>query len=119
MSDYIFCVSNPRQPGLIQLHAATDDPRIEASDAMRARRDMGVHTLEWTLPVVDRHLSEAALRKVLRTRQAKGCAVSYECDPMMARGEAIKLTTLRPDDKRAMRRRKRGFFARVFLRRAA
>lgn len=100
MSDYLFCTSNPRQPGLIQLSVSRDDPRIHGSEGMRTRRALGEHTLEWTLPVVDAGLSEGALRKVLHKQRAKGCKVSFACDAMYARGEAVKLTTVRADPRK-------------------
>jgi len=96
MSDYIFCTSSPRNPGLVQLHASIDDPRLDTHESVQLRRSLGDHVLEWTLPVIDRTLTEAALRKALHPRRDRKARDTYRCDPMAARGEAIKFTTLRP-----------------------
>lgn len=100
MSDYLFCTSNPDQPGRIQIRTALDDPRLDTLDAKLRRREMGVHTLEWTLPVVDRALSEAALMKAMRPYRDRSDKTSFACNPMTARAEAIRLTTLRPDPRK-------------------
>jgi len=61
--------------------------------------------------VVDRTLSGAALRKALakcRDRREKGM---FACDAMEARGEAIRLTTLRPPS--GKNRKKSGILRRI------
>ena len=51
----------------------------------------------------------AALKKSLRGHRLRGKSLGFRCDPMTARGEAIKLTTLRPgkakDQKRSLFKR--------------
>jgi hypothetical protein len=110
MSDYLFCTSNPDQPGCIQIRTSLDDPRLDTLDAKLRRREMGIHTLEWTLPVVDRGLSEAALIKVMRPYRSKSDKASFACNPMTARAEAVRLTTLRPDPRN---RKKPGLLRRL------
>lgn len=100
MSDYLYCISRPRHPGLIEIHTSLDDPRQDSAEALQRRRALGAHTLEWTLPVIDRGLTEAALLKVLKKQRDRREKAMYACDPMAARGEAIKLTTLRPDPRK-------------------
>ena len=104
MSDYLYCISRPEWPGLVEIHTSRDDPRRQSSEAVQRRRGLGEHYVEWTLPVVDRALTEAALLKVLRKHRDRKAKTMFACDPMEARGEAIKLTTLRPD----MNKRRKG-----------
>lgn len=112
MSDFLFCITRPHAPKTIEIHTSINDPRLDNYDALMMRRDLGEHRLEWTLPVIDRALSEAALRKALRpyrVRQDKAC---FTCAPMEARGEAVKLTTLRADP-RTGRGRKLSLWQRI------
>ena len=97
MSDYLFCTSNPKTPGVIHIRATKYDPRHETLEVKMRRRELGPHVLEWTLPVVNRDLSEAALRSALRSYRDRKDKTAFACDPMIARGEAVKLTTLRPE----------------------
>jgi len=62
MSDYLFCTSNPKTPGVIHIRATKYDPRHETLEVKMRRRELGPHVLEWTLPVVNRDLSEAKAR---------------------------------------------------------
>lgn len=100
MSDYLYCTSCDNEPGLIRIRTSRDDPRQDTLEAKLRRREMGQFTLEWTLPVVDQKLSEAALLKTLRKHRDRKASDRFTCDPMHARGEAIKLTTLRPDPRK-------------------
>lgn len=95
MSDYLFCISRPENEGIVEVMTARDDPRVESVSSIQMRRALGPHVLEWTLPVVDGNLSIVALRKALRRCRMRGKKEAYRCDPMMARGEAVTLTTLR------------------------
>ncbi len=96
MSEYIFCTTDPRAPGVIQIRASKYDPREETLEAKLRRREIGPYKLEWTLPVVNHALSEDALRTVLRPYRDRSDRTAFACGPMIARGEAVKLTTLRP-----------------------
>lgn len=95
MSEYLFCIKRPENPDCIEICASIDDPREDSYAAMVRRRQMGQFSLEWTLPVVDRKLSEAALRKALRPHRHRSEMGVFSCHPMEARGEAVRLTTLR------------------------
>lgn len=110
MSEYLFCTSNPRVPGVVNIRTSKYDPREETLEAKLRRRELGSYTLEWTLPVVNRDLSEAALRKALRAHRDRSDKTGFACDPMVARGEAVKLTTLRPD---TAKRKKPGLLRRL------
>ena len=98
MSEYLFCITRPENRDLIEICSSKDDPRQETLEAKLRRRAMGRFKLEWTLLVVDRELSEAALLKAIRPHRAGKSDDGnqlFSCDPMTARGEAIRLTTLR------------------------
>ena len=97
MSEYVFCTSFPHAPGVIHIRTSRYDPREDTLEAKMRRREIGKYTLEWTLPVVNAALSEAALRKALRAHRARADKTGYDCGAMAARGEAVKLTTLRPE----------------------
>ena len=109
MSDFIFCMSRPGRPGCIELATSREDPRVERGEGFAMLRERGWPTLEWTLPVVDRHLTMRALERELRSERL-GTGL-YACDPMEARGKAVALTTLRS----ARPARTRIRFARLFL----
>ena len=109
MSDFIACLSDPTRPGQIELIATRHDPRLECGEGFDMLRQRGWPTLEWTLPVVDRNETLNALHRELRPMRAgKGF---YTCAPMVARGEAITLTTRRAPPPRP------GLLARMGLRR--
>ena len=110
MSDYLFCISRPNSPGIVEVMTTRDDPRLESASAIQLRRALGAHALEWTLPVVDGGLSIAALGKALRRCRVRGKKGVYRCDPMTARGEAVTLTTLR---RKAPGREKPGLLRRL------
>ncbi len=95
MSEYLFCITRRENSDCIEICASRDDPREDTFAAKLRRREMGQFTLQWTLPVVDRELSEAALRKALRSHRHRKVKGAFSCSPMEARGEAICLTTLR------------------------
>jgi len=67
MSEYLFCTSDPRTPNVIAIRTSKDDPREDSFTAKVRRRELGSFQLEWTLRVVNRDLSEQALRKALRS----------------------------------------------------
>jgi len=96
MSEYLFCITRPNNPECIEICTSIDDPREDSFAAKLRRREMGQFNLEWTLPVVNRSLSEEALRKALKRHRHRKVADAFSCDPMEARGEAVRLTTLRP-----------------------
>jgi len=100
MSEYLFCITRSENPGWIEIHASIDDPREDSFAAKLCRREMGHFKLEWTLPVVNRTLSEAALRKALRSHRHRAEKQVFSCSSMEARGEAVRLTTLRPSNVR-------------------
>ena len=100
MSEYLFCITRPENPDRIEICASRDDPREDSFAAKLRRREMGQFTLQWTLPVVDRTLSEAALRKALRSHRDRSDKQAFTCTPMEARGEAVRLTTLRADPRK-------------------
>lgn len=100
MSDYLFCVSQARRPGVIRIMSARENPRLETAESRSLRRELGDVVIEWSLPVVDRALSEAALRQALRSCRDRSDKECFACDPMHARGEAVKLTTLREDPRK-------------------
>lgn len=110
MSEYLFCVTRRENPDCIEICASIDDPREDSYAAMIRRREMGQFKLEWTLPVVNRALSETALRKALREHRHRKVKNAFSCSPMEARGEAIRLTTLRPGK---VRKRKPGLLRRL------
>jgi len=111
MSEYIACLSDPARPGQIELIACRHDPRLECGEGFDMLRQRGWPTLEWTLPVVDRAETMNALTSILRhMRVGNGF---YTCAPMVARGEAIGLTTRRAPPPRP------GLLSRMGLRRGA
>ena len=114
MSDYLFCITRNENPDCIEICMSKDDPREDSFAAKLRRREMGQFTLEWTLPVVDGSLSEAALRKVLRRQTHPKVKHGFTCSAMDARGQAVRFTTLRPP---AGRRKKLSLWQR-FLRAA-
>ncbi len=95
MSEYLYCITRSENPDCIEICASRDDPREDTFAAKMRRREMGQFLLHWTLPVVDMALSEAALRKALLPHRHRKVKHTYSCDPMEARGEAVRLTTLR------------------------
>jgi len=95
MSEYLFCITRSENPGCIEICTSIEDPREESFSAKMRRREMGHFKLEWTLPVIDRALSEAALRKALKPHRHRTEKQAFSCHPMEARGEAVRLTTLR------------------------
>jgi hypothetical protein len=109
MAEYLFCISRPDRDGVVEIMTSRDDPRLESAASIMLRRSLGIHAIEWTLPVVSGDLSMAALKKSLRGHRLRGKSLGFRCDPMTARGEAIKLTTLRPgkakDQKRSLFKR--------------
>ena len=110
MSEYLFCIRRPENPDCIEICTSIDDPRADSFEAKLRRREMGQFSLEWTLPVVNRSLSEAALRKILRSHRHRSQKGAFSCCPMEARGHAVRLTTLRPDEKK---RKKPGLLRRL------
>lgn len=113
MSDYLYCVSNPDRPDLIKIMSGRDDPRIDSRNPYRTQRKVGHYDLEWTLRVVNRTLSEAALNHALRRYRDRSFKGFYACDPMTARGEAVALTTIRPNDPRARKFMRRSLLGRL------
>jgi len=96
MSEYLFCITRPENPDCIEICTSKDDPREDTFAAKLRRREMGQFKLEWTLPVVNKALSEAALRKTLNGHRHRKLRDGFSCTPMEARGQAVRLTTLRP-----------------------
>ncbi len=112
MSEYIACLSDPARPGQIELIASRTDPRLERGEGFAMLRERGWPTLEWTLPVVDRHVTMQALAKKLHGKRV-GRSACYTCPPMEARATAVGLTTLRQPPQRP------GLLSRMGLRRGA
>lgn len=112
MPDYLYCTSNRRSPGLIQIQRSHDDPRLETHDLAKRLRGGEPADIQWVLRVVDCGVAERALRGALKRHADPRHPGNYRCDPMAARGEAIKFTTLRADPKK--KSASRALLARVF-----
>jgi len=80
MSEYLFCITRSENPDSIEIFTALDDPREDSFAAKLRRREMGQFKLQWTLPVVDRALSEAALRKALHPHRDKSNKHAFACN---------------------------------------
>ena len=94
MTDQLYCLSNPDEPGLVRV-------------IMRSDRDQGQgrwrdttlckpgEQVDWSLKVRDAHAALAALHKSMRRyRKNRGSGV-YRCSPMDVREIAIRYTATR------------------------
>lgn len=97
MSEYLYCQTSPAMPGLIQIGRCDTDPRTR-HDAPRDEPGYRAVDYAWVLRVRDAKAAEAALRRVLHPRREEKWLGSFRCDPMDARGEAIRFVTLRSGD---------------------
>lgn len=111
MPDYLYCTSSSRAPGTIRIERSRDDPREETHDPALRKRKPSAKQIDWVLRVVDCEESHRALLAVLARHADRAAPGRFHCDPMTARGEAIKLTTLRAD---TSKKRPRSLFARIF-----
>lgn len=112
MPDYLYCTSNHRTPGVIRIARSHDDPRLETHDPALRHKKPCAASIDWVLRVVDCGASERALRNALRRHADPNERGAFRCDPMTARGAAIKLTTLRAGDEK--KKRPRSLLKRLF-----
>lgn len=96
MSDYVYCLQSADRPGLIRVASSREDPR-NLPRKSRERLRIGVHRLElaWSVRVVDGAAAEAAVKSALVGYAHDTENGFFHCDPMTARAEAVRVTTLR------------------------
>ncbi len=95
MSDYIYCLSKPSEPGLVRLSARRSADAHHSGNSTRQMCRDG-EQVEWSLKVCDAGMTLAALHKSMRRyRKNRGKGI-YRCSPMHAREVAVRYTTLRP-----------------------
>ncbi len=95
MSDFIYCLSNPAEPGLIRLSARRSSHDHHSGNSLRPVCRTG-EQVEWSLKVCDAGMTLSALhRSMRRYRKNRGRGV-YRCSAMDAREVAVRYTTLRP-----------------------
>ncbi len=95
MSDTIYCVSNPDEPGLVRLFAL---PRTEMHHSGITEHHIcrTGERIDWSLKVSHGDMTLKAFHRSLRRyRKNRGKGV-YRCSSMDARAVAIRYTTLRP-----------------------
>lgn len=89
MSGYIYCMSNPDQPGLIKIDKSSTDPRTELSRMGaygRARR------IDWMVHVDNVNAVHAKITKALSSFAEGDWPGQYRCKAVRARGIAIQFT---------------------------
>ena len=89
MSGYIYCMSNPDQPGLIKIDQSNTDPRAELSRMGaygRSRR------IDWMVQVDNTNTVHAKITKALSPFAEGDWPGQYRCKAVRARGIAIQFT---------------------------
>lgn len=90
MSGYIYCMSNPDEPGLIKIDQSETDPRAELSSMGaygRSRR------IDWMVFVDNVNAVHAKIAKALSPFAEGKWPGQYRCEAVRARGIAIQYTT--------------------------
>lgn len=95
MSEYLYCQTSASMPGLIHIGAADRDPRCKHVGWASVSPFPEPPVFAWVLKVSDSQAAQAALLEVLRPYRAENMLGFYRCDPMEARGEAIRFVALR------------------------
>ena len=89
MSGYIYCMSNPEDPGLIKIDQSETDPRAELSRMGaygRSRR------IDWMVFVDNVDAVHAKITKALTPFAEGNWPGQYRCKAVRARGIAIQFT---------------------------
>ena len=89
MSGYIYCMSNPEDPGLIKIDQSSTDPRTELAKMGaygRARR------IDWMVQVENTNAVHAKITKALSSFAEGEWPGQYRCKAVRARGIAIQFT---------------------------
>lgn len=94
MTDYLYCITTPANPGIIQIERSMIDPRILAVDGL-GRSLPG--RIEWVLPVADGDAAHAALCEALKRHAEPGHAHYFRCDATRARSAASQFASLSSD----------------------
>lgn len=96
MSDTIYCLSNPDEPGLVRIAARANDELHHSGIVERDICGNG-ERIDWSLKVSHAGMAMKAFHRSLRRyRKNRGKGI-YRCSPMDARAVAIRYTTLRPN----------------------
>ncbi len=95
MSDTIYCLSNPDEPGLVRMFARSDTESHHSGLSERGLCRPG-ERIDWSLKVSHSGMALKAFHRSLRRyRKNRGKGI-YRCSPMDARAVAIRYTSLRP-----------------------